>query len=193
MAGARSEDKITNMDLEAGSLRSPEEKEDPIKHEDDDDDDTSSTFSWEHMEGPPSLRRATSSKSSLPRQDSSLSRSRSLGQSLSRTITRRPTTFNHPLTHEKTSPNVLVDFDGPDDPYRPLNWPAKKKIIHTVIYGLCAMCTSFASAVYSEAIAYVDTDFGVGQEVGTLGIALLLFGLGLGPLLWGPLSEVSQA
>ena len=32
--------------------------------------------------------------------------------------------------------------------------------------------------------------FGVGEEVATLGTALLLFGMGLGPLIWAPLSEV---
>jgi hypothetical protein len=47
--------------------------------------------------------------------------------------------FHHPLTHTKTSPDVIVDFDGPDDPYRPLNWGFKKKAITTVLYGLTTM------------------------------------------------------
>ena len=47
--------------------------------------------------------------------------------------------FYHPLTHTKTSPDVIVDFDGPDDPYRPLNWGFKKKAITTVLYGLTTM------------------------------------------------------
>lgn len=47
--------------------------------------------------------------------------------------------FNHPLTHTKTSPDVIVDFDGPDDPYRPLNWSFRKKAITTVLYGLTTM------------------------------------------------------
>lgn len=47
--------------------------------------------------------------------------------------------FNHPLTHSKTSPDVIVDFEGPDDPYRPLNWGFKKKAITTVLYGLTTM------------------------------------------------------
>lgn len=47
--------------------------------------------------------------------------------------------FSHPLTHTKTSPDVIVDFDGPDDPYRPLNWSFRKKAITTVLYGLTTM------------------------------------------------------
>lgn len=26
-------------------------------------------------------------------------------------------TFTHPLSHEKSSPETIVDFEGPDDPY----------------------------------------------------------------------------
>lgn len=48
-------------------------------------------------------------------------------------------TFNHPLTHTKTSQDVIVDFDGPDDPYRPLNWSFTKKAVTTVLYGLTTM------------------------------------------------------
>lgn len=47
--------------------------------------------------------------------------------------------FTHALTHTKTSPDVIVDFEGPDDPYRPLNWSFKKKAITTLLYGLTTM------------------------------------------------------
>jgi len=47
--------------------------------------------------------------------------------------------FTHPLSHTKTSPDVVVDFDGPDDPYRPLNWGFRKKAFTTVLYGLTTM------------------------------------------------------
>jgi hypothetical protein len=28
-----------------------------------------------------------------------------------------------------------VDFDGPDDPYHPMNWPFRKKVVTTALYG----------------------------------------------------------
>jgi hypothetical protein len=34
---------------------------------------------------------------------------------------------------------VIVDFEGLDDPYRPLNWGFRKKAITTVLYGLTTM------------------------------------------------------
>jgi hypothetical protein len=47
--------------------------------------------------------------------------------------------FSHPLSHTKTTDDVIVDFEGPDDPYRPLNWGFRKKAITTVLYGLTTM------------------------------------------------------
>jgi len=56
----------------------------------------------------------------------------------SQSLTRRNTSrgrFSHPLSHVKTSEAEIVDFDGLDDPYRPLNWPFRKKVITTMLYG----------------------------------------------------------
>lgn len=47
--------------------------------------------------------------------------------------------FTHPLSHTKTGPDVLVDFDGLDDPYHPKNWGFRKKCVTTVLYGLTTM------------------------------------------------------
>lgn len=47
--------------------------------------------------------------------------------------------FTHPLSHTKTTEDVIVDFDGPDDPYRPMNWGFMKKAVTTVLYGLTTM------------------------------------------------------
>ncbi|KAL5045767.1 hypothetical protein BDW71DRAFT_208031 [Aspergillus fruticulosus] len=98
--------------------------------------------------------------------------------------------FTHPLSHTKTSDDVIVDFDGPDDPYQPLNWGFRKKAITTVLYGLTTMGATWSSAIYSTGADQVSSEFGIGEEVSTLGTTLLLFGFGLGPLVWAPLSEV---
>ncbi|KAI9836148.1 MAG: hypothetical protein M1838_005126 [Thelocarpon superellum] len=110
---------------------------------------------------------------------------------LSRVVTgRHPGPFSHRLSHVKTEPEFLVDFDGPDDPYLPLNWPFRKKLITTTLYGFTTMGATWASAVYSPGIYQIAGDFNVSTEVSILGISLLLFGFGLGPMLWAPLSEI---
>jgi hypothetical protein len=98
--------------------------------------------------------------------------------------------FSHPLAHVKTTDAEIVDFDGEDDPYRPINWPFRKKLITTLLYGLTTMGSTWASSVYSPAIGQISEQFHVGEEVGLLGLSFLLMGFGLGPLLWAPLSEM---
>jgi len=55
---------------------------------------------------------------------------------------------------------------------------------------LTTMGSTWASSVYSPAVNQISGQFHVGSEVSLLGLSFLLLGFGLGPLLWGPLSEV---
>ncbi|KAH6996032.1 major facilitator superfamily domain-containing protein [Ilyonectria sp. MPI-CAGE-AT-0026] len=98
--------------------------------------------------------------------------------------------FSHPMVSMPTSEDYLVDFDGAGDPYRPLNWPTHKKIITTLLYGLITMSATWASSSYSAGTEQIAKEFHVSTQVATLGTTLYLFGFGLGPLLWAPLSEV---
>ncbi|KIW65349.1 hypothetical protein PV04_07615 [Phialophora macrospora] len=136
------------------------------------------------------------------RMRSSFATGRSNDLNLQKTVTRRETIlsrirtrpplghFSHPLEHQRTTVEDLVDFDGPEDPYRPLNWAMKKKVITTALYGFTTMTATWASSAYSPGTEQVAREFHVGMQTSTLGTTLFLFGFGLGPLLWAPLSEV---
>ena len=125
-----------------------------------------------------------------------------LEQPLTRTISRRDTAlskirtrpivppFRHPLANQQTTADVIVDFEGADDPYRPMNWPTKKKITTTLLYGLTTMSATWGSSAYSAGTAQISAEFHVGSQVATLGTTLFLFGFGIGPLIWAPLSEI---
>lgn len=67
-------------------------------------------------------------------------------QTLTLRSTRTPA-FTHPLSHVKTIAEDLVGFDGADDPYRPINWPFRKKVITTMLYGFTTMGSTWASSV----------------------------------------------
>jgi MFS transporter, DHA1 family, multidrug resistance protein len=41
----------------------------------------------------------------------------------------------------------IVDFNGPEDPQRPLNWPVGKKVTITICYSLLTMCRTWASTM----------------------------------------------
>ena len=71
-----------------------------------------------------------------------------------------------------------------------MNWPFRKKVITTLIYGFTTCWITFASAIYSSGVQQIAHDFEVSIEVSTVGISMVVFGFGLGPLVWAPLSEV---
>ncbi|KAA8652918.1 MFS transporter [Aspergillus tanneri] len=97
--------------------------------------------------------------------------------------------FTHPAGQFKSDDSNIVDFDGPDDPYRPINWSFKKKALTTILYGMTTMGATWASSSYSPAVPDIENEFQIGEVTATLGTALLLFGFGLGPILFAPLSE----
>ncbi|KAL8733129.1 MAG: hypothetical protein Q9166_002321 [cf. Caloplaca sp. 2 TL-2023] len=81
-----------------------------------------------------------------------------------------------------------LDFAGHDDFYRPINWPIRKKVITTILYGFTIMGSTWTSSVYSPAMDQISEKYDVSAEVSLLGLSVLL--IGLGPLVWAPLSKV---
>ncbi|KAJ8125195.1 hypothetical protein O1611_g8445 [Lasiodiplodia mahajangana] len=84
----------------------------------------------------------------------------------------------------------VVEFDGPDDPYHPQNWPLKKKLVTAAILGYTTVAAAFTSSIFSAATPYVAKEFGVSTEVGILGVSLFVLGFATGPTIWAPLSEL---
>ncbi|KAJ4255991.1 hypothetical protein NW762_009065 [Fusarium torreyae] len=175
--GPRRESRLSssNSHSDEESSISSSSREDARRN--DPNSDTYSLGEWESIRAPAT---GTNLSRTPSRRESVLSRIRS-----------RPIPqFSHPLAHVKTSEDQLVDFEGPDDPYRPMNWPTKKKVITTMLYGLVTMSATWASSSYSAGTAEVAAHFHVGTQVATLGTTIFLLGFGVGPLLWAPLSEV---
>lgn len=84
----------------------------------------------------------------------------------------------------------VVDFDGPDDPLHPMNWPQRKKLVLSAICAFLSLGSTFASSVLSAASAPIAEHFHVGLEVAELSSTLYLVGYAVGPSVWGPLSEL---
>lgn len=62
--------------------------------------------------------------------------------------------------------------------------------VQTGILALMTWVVTFASSVFSTGTRPVMAEFGVSEEVATLGTSLFVLGFGLGPMIWGPLSEI---
>ncbi|KAF2763320.1 MFS general substrate transporter [Pseudovirgaria hyperparasitica] len=98
--------------------------------------------------------------------------------------------FPDPEDESKPKDPNLVDWDGPDDPGNPQNWPAAKRWAITCMLGLTTFVITFASSVFSSATEATAMQFGVSMEVMTLGTSLFVLGFAFGPIIWGPLSEL---
>lgn len=84
----------------------------------------------------------------------------------------------------------IVDWYGPDDPDNPQNWSLAKKCFVTGQIIFLTFSVYIGSAIYSAGVESVISDFHVSREAATLGLTLFVFGYGIGPMLWAPMSEI---
>jgi hypothetical protein len=103
--------------------------------------------------------------------------------------------------------SYLVDWDGEQDPRDPRTMSAGRKWCIVAVVALGSLLVSVlphfcfrlvkltidstcTSSIYTAAYEQLMTEFGSSEEVVTLGLALYVLGLAIGPLLFSPLSEV---
>ncbi|KAJ5817383.1 hypothetical protein N7447_009616 [Penicillium robsamsonii] len=86
--------------------------------------------------------------------------------------------------------DLIVGWDGQDDPEMPQNFPAWRKWVITVMLGLMTVCITFGSSVFSTSTKQTAEKFGVSAEVMVLGVSLFVLGFAFGPIIFGPLSEL---
>ncbi|KAI2081952.1 hypothetical protein LOZ37_001007 [Ophidiomyces ophidiicola] len=84
----------------------------------------------------------------------------------------------------------LVDWNGPSDPENPMNWSMAKKWYITMMLSTLTFCITFSSSIFSQATGVTAKVFNVSTEVTTLATSLVVLGFALGPLVFGPLSEL---
>ncbi|TKY85727.1 hypothetical protein EX895_005267 [Sporisorium graminicola] len=97
-----------------------------------------------------------------------------------------------------SSPPTHTDIDGcnpnlvtwaENDPENPLNWSHPRKIMLLSVVTACAFCVTNASSIISNAYQGIQDEFHISRTVAILGLSLFVIGLGVGPMLLGPLSE----
>ncbi|SCU94555.1 LAFA_0F22518g1_1 [Lachancea sp. 'fantastica'] len=83
----------------------------------------------------------------------------------------------------------LVDFED-DDPQKPLNWNLKKKVYHTMIYGIATLAAQFNSTTTAPSVSHLAEYFHVSVEKALLCTTLYVVGVAFGPMFFAPLSEM---
>ncbi|KAF2872339.1 major facilitator superfamily domain-containing protein [Massariosphaeria phaeospora] len=84
-----------------------------------------------------------------------------------------------------------VDWDGPDDPQNPRNWPLSKKYGHAAMVSAIALIVNLASTMFAPAAPLLVEELSISSStVGSLTVSIYLLGFAFGPLLMSPLSEM---
>jgi hypothetical protein len=100
------------------------------------------------------------------------------------------TTGQSPSNLQKQQPSAAaLDWDGPDDPGNPHNWPKSKRIYHTIIPAAIAFTCANGSSIIVPGRTSLMQEFGVSSEVALLPYIFFVLGLALGPMIAAPCSE----
>ncbi|KIX96904.1 uncharacterized protein Z520_07624 [Fonsecaea multimorphosa CBS 102226] len=85
---------------------------------------------------------------------------------------------------------LIVEWDGPDDPQNPRNWPLFRRVYATLIISAIAFMVGAAAPIDAAVLPQAAKDLGVSQVAETLAVGIFLIGFGAGALICGPFSEV---
>jgi MFS family permease len=79
-----------------------------------------------------------------------------------------------------------------DSLLKPGNWEFRKKILHTILYGLVTFCAQFNSTTLSPSrfTELMAEGYGTSREVAMLSSSLYILGIAFGPMVFAPISEV---
>lgn len=96
-----------------------------------------------------------------------------------------------PVVPQKTADgNILVDWYTTDDPANPQNWSLGKKNLVSLIICLYTFTVYTGSAIYTPGVEGVMDEFGVSKINASLPLSLYVLAYGMGPLIFGPMSEI---
>ncbi|KAJ6094075.1 hypothetical protein N7467_002920 [Penicillium canescens] len=98
--------------------------------------------------------------------------------------------IDHPYPGAGTDDDPFAVTWIPNDPRNPMNFSEVKKWSFTMLVAIATLAVALVSSAYTGGIQEIMADFGIGQELATLGVSLFVLGFAIGPLLWAPLSEL---
>ncbi|KAF1845634.1 MFS general substrate transporter [Cucurbitaria berberidis CBS 394.84] len=91
---------------------------------------------------------------------------------------------------ETRDPNI-VDWEGPDDPANPQNWPIKKKWGIIAALGAVSLITPLASSFFAPGVPQVLHAFHeTSKLMAAFVVSVYILGFAIGPLIIAPMSEL---
>lgn len=99
------------------------------------------------------------------------------------------TTSEKPGLQGQTEHDFEVSWNGDQDPMNPKCMSKPRKWLIVLILSTSSTCVTCASSLYTSTYAQLEEEFHCSRIVVTLGLSIFVAGLGIGPMLLGPLSE----
>ncbi|KAF6224304.1 hypothetical protein HO133_010881 [Letharia lupina] len=94
-------------------------------------------------------------------------------------------------SEDQVGDSNTVDWDGPDDPKNPMNWPAWKVKTHIFLVSAITFISPLGSSILATGIPQIMAEFrSTNEELGSLVVSIYLLGFAAGPLVIAPLSEM---
>ena len=95
-----------------------------------------------------------------------------------------------PSRPQSSHDSFEVSFSSDTDPDCPRSMGVARKWLLVLILSGTSTCVTCTSSLYTATYAQLMAEFGTSEIVATVGLSLFVMGLGLGPMLLAPLSEV---
>ncbi|RJE20619.1 resistance protein [Aspergillus sclerotialis] len=93
-----------------------------------------------------------------------------------------------PLTPDGTG---VVDWDGPNDPNNPMNWPSSRKWTIISLISFNTFNAAMASTLFAPSVSQVIDEFNTkNSALSSLVVSVYIIGFAVGPLVFAPLSEL---
>ncbi|KAH8801726.1 MFS multidrug transporter-like protein [Xylogone sp. PMI_703] len=96
---------------------------------------------------------------------------------------------NQTRDQSPNSNNSATDWNGPDDPENPFNWPKWKRVFHILPPALISFSATLGASIYTPSYPEIMERYHVGSTTAILPLSLYVLALGFGPLIGAPLSE----
>lgn len=100
-------------------------------------------------------------------------------------------TIRRKSTVKSVTGNYIVTFKGEDDPEDPKNWKMGRKWSATVLVSLFTFMAPLTSSMIAPCLDIMAKDFGVTNQVEKIMmLSIFMLAFAIGPLVFGPLSEI---
>ncbi|KAG6248771.1 hypothetical protein E4U23_002767 [Claviceps purpurea] len=103
-------------------------------------------------------------------------------------ITQDVLDYHYPGSGSESDPYLIYWI--PNDPRNPMGFSSVRKWSITFVAAVATLAVTLVSSAYTGGMKQIILEFNVSQEIATLGVSLFVLGFAIGPLIWGPLSEL---